>query len=82
MPANGDLLSRIEYSSVELNSYLNICSDKLMEKGLMEYRKGNLGNAISMWQDILKFDHDHEEASKAIDTATVQLNNLKKIEKE
>ncbi len=82
MPTNGDLLSEIEYSSVEIISYMNVCSDRLMEKGIMEYRKGNLGNAVSLWQDILKFDADHEETSKAIDTATIQLNNLKKIEKD
>jgi Flp pilus assembly protein TadD len=82
MPTNGDLLSKIEYSSVEIISYMNVCSERLMEKGIMEYRKGNLGNAISIWQEILKFDPDHEEASKAIDTATIQMNNLKKIEKD
>ena len=82
MPTNGDLLSKIEYSSLEIISYMNVCSERLMEKGIMEYRKGNLGNAVSLWQDILKFDADHEETSKAIDTATIQLNNLKKIEKD
>jgi tetratricopeptide (TPR) repeat protein len=80
-PTDGGLLSEMDYSSVEVISFMNVCSDKIMEKGLMEYRKGNLGNAISLWQDILKFDPDHEEATRAIDTATVQLNNLKKIEK-
>jgi tetratricopeptide (TPR) repeat protein len=80
-PTDSSLLSEVDYSSAELISFMNACSDKIMEKGLMEYRKGNLGNATSIWQEILKFDPDHEGASKAIDTATVQLNNLKKIEK-
>jgi tetratricopeptide (TPR) repeat protein len=80
-PTDSSLLSEVDYSSAELISFMNACSEKIMEKGLMEYRNGNLGNATSIWQEILKFDPDHEGASKAIDTATVQLNNLKKIEK-
>lgn len=80
-PKDGGLLSKMDYTSSEIISFMNICSDKIMERGLMEYRKGNLGNAVSFWQDILKFDPDHEEATRAIETATVQLNNLKKIEK-
>ena len=51
----------------------------LMEKGLLDYRKGNIEAAISDWKTILAYDPGNEEAAKSIRTATTQLENLKKI---
>jgi hypothetical protein len=50
-----------------------------MEKGLVEYRKGNLGSAIASWRTILSYDPSHAEAARSVQTATTQLENLKKI---
>lgn len=55
---------------------LNLCSDKLMEKGLAEYRAGQLQMAVSSWSAILVFDPDRKEARRAIETTTIQLRNL------
>ena len=54
-------------------------SEFLMEKGLSEYREGRLQEAVATWRQILAYDPDHEEAAKAVKTATTQLKNLKKI---
>jgi tetratricopeptide (TPR) repeat protein len=51
----------------------------LMEKGLLDYRKGNIEAAIADWKTILAYDPGNEEAAKSIRTATTQLENLKKI---
>jgi hypothetical protein len=45
---------------------------------LEQYRKGNLAEAIAVWQGILLFDPDNIEIKKAIDTATEQLKKLQK----
>lgn len=52
----------------------------MMQRGLIDYRKGNLSDAITIWKEILKLNPDHTEAKQALRTATVQLKNLKKIE--
>jgi len=51
----------------------------LMEKGLLDYRKGNIEAAIASWKTVLAYDPGNEEAAKSIRTATTQLENLKKI---
>jgi tetratricopeptide (TPR) repeat protein len=51
----------------------------LMEKGLLDYRKGNIEAAIADWKTILAYDPGNEEAAKSIRTAATQLENLKKI---
>ncbi|HEX9190700.1 MAG TPA: hypothetical protein VF847_01295 [Candidatus Deferrimicrobiaceae bacterium] len=51
----------------------------LMERGLLEYRKGNIQAAIASWKTVLAYDPGNAEATKSIRTATTQLENLKKI---
>lgn len=53
------------------------CRMQLTKKGLEQYRKGNLAEAISVWKSILTFDPDNQEIKKAIETATSQLKKLK-----
>jgi hypothetical protein len=50
-----------------------------MEKGLLNYRKGDIPAAISAWKAILAYDPENEEATRSIRTASTQLENLKKI---
>jgi hypothetical protein len=51
-----------------------------MEQGLMEYRRGSLENAIRKWKELVAFDPGHQEAKKALETATAQLRALQKME--
>lgn len=64
-------------STRKLKQHLAECSDRLMAKGLAEYRAGQLEQAIASWRDILSFDSKHRAAKKAIDTTTIQLRNLR-----
>ncbi|RMG61599.1 MAG: hypothetical protein D6713_00005, partial [Deltaproteobacteria bacterium] len=66
----------------EVEESIDLCARKLMEGGLAEYREGNLGLAIQKWKKILTFLPDHREAKRAIELATVQMKNLKKLEEE
>jgi tetratricopeptide (TPR) repeat protein len=75
------LRSRVNEKPGKLVAYIDVSSEKLMEDGMSQYRDGNLGNAIKIWRKILKFNPYFEEAKKAIETATVQLNNLKSLQR-
>ena len=66
------------FSSGSLEEGLKKCRTRLTQKGLEQYRKGNLAEAISLWQGILLFDPDNIEIKKAVDTATQQLKKLRK----
>jgi tetratricopeptide (TPR) repeat protein len=69
----------LPFGKADLRSSIDHLSASLMEKGLVEYRKGNLEAAIASWRAILSYDPSHEEAARSLQTATTQLENLKKI---
>ena len=55
------------------------CENRLMEQGLQEYRGGRLESAIRSWKYLLAVNPGHQEARKALDTATVQLQALQNL---
>lgn len=69
----------LSLTKAEIRASIDRVSSILMEKGLVEYRKGNLETAIAVWKSILAYDPSHEEAARSVRTATTQLENLKKI---
>lgn len=72
---------KIIYTEEKINEYLYLCSEKIMEMGLSEYRKGNLWNAVSIWEKILIFNPRYVEANNAIETTKKQMNNIRSLEK-
>jgi tetratricopeptide (TPR) repeat protein len=76
------LVPSSSFSKASLEEGLKKCRIQLTQKGLEQYRKGNLAEAIAVWQGILLFDPDNIEIKKAIDTATEQLKKLQKKERE
>jgi tetratricopeptide (TPR) repeat protein len=62
-----------------LNNRIQSCETFLYEKALDQYRSGNLWDATTIWKSILEFDPENAEIKKAVDTATIQLRNLRKI---
>jgi len=46
---------------------------------LTEYRRGDVPAAIAGWKTILSYDPGHEEAARSLETATKQLETLKKM---
>jgi tetratricopeptide (TPR) repeat protein len=73
----------LRHSAEEINALVKACAERLREEGFREYRNGNLGNAIAHWRRILFFSkEDATTINKMIETATVQLKNLRKLETE
>ncbi|HOE73371.1 MAG TPA: hypothetical protein PK314_09140 [Deltaproteobacteria bacterium] len=60
-----------------LNSRLDYCRKTLTRQGFEEYRKGNLNQAIVLWQGLLAIDPGNEEMKEAVRTAIQQQKNLK-----
>jgi len=74
--------SRRDRASLEpkrTKALLDTCVNRLMEQGLEEYRRGNLESAIRKWKALLAIKPGHQEAKKALDTATVQLRTLQEM---
>ncbi len=69
----------LSFSRADLKENLDRLSASLMEKGLKEYRMGNLEAAIEIWRSILAYDPGNVEAAKSIRTTSTQLENLKKL---
>lgn len=64
-------------SAVQIKQGMNFCSDQLMLQGLAAYRAGQMQQAINFWTELLVFHPERTEAQKAIDTCSIQLQNLK-----
>jgi tetratricopeptide (TPR) repeat protein len=73
------LKGKLSFSRTDVRGSIDRVSSTLMEKGLMDYRKGNIEGAIVSWKSILAYDPAHEEAARSVRTATTQLENLKKL---
>jgi tetratricopeptide (TPR) repeat protein len=68
----------LPFSRVDLDDGIKACRIQLTRKGLEQYRKGNLTEAIFLWQGLLAFDPDNVEIKKAVETAAEQLKKIKK----
>lgn len=71
-------LAPFPLSLEEINKSIKYCSQQLTNLGLIEYRKGNLKEAIALWEKILLFQPENEEIKRAIQTAKAQLEKIKK----
>jgi tetratricopeptide (TPR) repeat protein len=67
------------FTRADVQGQVDRLTQRLMEKGLLDYRKGNIEAAISDWKTILAYDPGNEEAAKYLKTASTQLENLKKL---
>ena len=67
----------LSFSRDDLDEGVKKCRTQLTREGLDQYRKGNLKEAIVIWQGLLQFDPDNAEIRKAVDTATEQLKKIK-----
>jgi tetratricopeptide (TPR) repeat protein len=70
----------LSYNAGLLNTRIETCRKILFEDALEQYRSGNLGQAVSIWRNILTFDPENLEVNKATDKAILQIRNLEKIE--
>jgi len=68
----------LSFSRNDADEGIKGCRTQLTREGLDQYRKGNLKEAIAVWQGLLQFDPENAEIRKAVDTATEQLKKLQK----
>jgi hypothetical protein len=68
----------LSFSRNDAGEGVNNCRTQLTREGLDQYRKGNLKEAIGIWEGLLQFDPDNAEIRKAVDTAAEQLKKLQK----
>jgi tetratricopeptide (TPR) repeat protein len=78
-PAEPSLRERVSRDPQRIRSFLESCIDRMMEQGLEEYRRGRLESAIRRWKVLLSISPGHQEAKKALNTATVQLQALQEL---
>lgn len=67
------------FTRSEVQARIHRLTDGLMEKGLLDYRRGNIESAIAGWKTILAYDPSNVEAAKSLATATTQLEKLKTL---
>lgn len=70
----------LSFNSIYLNEKLSYCKKAMFKQGFQEYRKGNLSEAIALWQDLLVIDPQNTDIKKALKTATLQQKNLREKE--
>jgi tetratricopeptide (TPR) repeat protein len=78
-PSEKNIAKKIKLSKQKLLKNIGKCSNTLMEAGLLKYRAGQIEESIAIWNRIILFDPRNVEARKALDTATIQLENLRKL---
>jgi len=66
----------LPFDRTDLSDAIARCRDGLTKAGLAEYRKGNLAQAIAVWESLLAFDPDNAEIKKAVETAKTQLKGI------
>jgi hypothetical protein len=78
-PREQSIAARLGVKRQDLQNRLELCAERLMAQGLVEYRAGNLPVAIATWKKVLAFHDSHAGAKKGIRTAEIQLQNLRAL---
>jgi tetratricopeptide (TPR) repeat protein len=66
----------LSFDRAHLNKKLSHCKKSLSTQGFQEYRKGNLSEAIVLWQSLITIDPNNADIKAAVRTATLQQKNL------
>ena len=67
------------FTQSELRKKVDNLTTALAEKALKKYRRGEITAAITDWKTNLSYDPKNEEAARSLQTATKQLETLKKM---
>ncbi|MEJ2657421.1 MAG: hypothetical protein P8012_09520 [Desulfobacterales bacterium] len=68
---------KLSFSGTHLDEKLCYCRKALFKQGFQEYRKGNLSDAIALWQDLYAIDPQNADIEKLLRTAKLQQKNLR-----
>ena len=78
-PLSLELQQQITASPAQLTEKINLCTERLMDAGLVAYRSGDFAKAIDFWEQVLKFNPQHQAAQNSIQTTKLQLAKLKAL---
>lgn len=67
---------KLSFNGAQLDARLGECRKALYKQGFQQYREGNLGGAIALWEDLLAIDPQNAEIQKTLRTARLQQKNL------
>lgn len=81
-PATPAVAAKAGMNPAGIAAGIGTCADQLLERGLAAYRNGDLDQAIRTWKLIHVFAPQHQPSRKALQTAEIQLANLKKVRAE
>lgn len=76
-PQDLELQQQVSTSPTQISAKIDLCTEKLMEAGLIAYRSGELARAIKFWEQILEYNPQHQVARNSIQTTQLQLAKLK-----
>ena len=79
-PQSLGLQKQVTASPMQLANKINLCTEKLMEEGLLAYRSGEFAIAINVWEQVLEFNPQHQAAQNSIQTTQLQISNLKTLD--
>lgn len=74
-----DLEPFVDMDMPQVKGRLDECADLLLEKGLQAYRRGNLEQALEIWDRINGFHPHHKASQRAIHTTKRQLQTLEEL---
>lgn len=78
-PRSPELQKQIVASPDQITADIDLCTQNLMEAGLVAYRAGELATALGIWQKILAVDPQHRAAKNASQTTRQQLLKLETL---
>lgn len=79
LPKSSSIQQQVAASPRQINDKIDLCTEKLMEAGLVAYRADQLSTAITIWQQVLEFNPQHQRARSSIQTTQLQLAKLKTL---
>ncbi len=79
-PKSIELQQQMAASPTQLTDKINLCTEELMEEGLIAYRSGEFATAINHWEQVLAFNPGHQAAQSSIQTTQLQLSNLRSMD--
>jgi hypothetical protein len=77
-PGPGSPGIKLSFDMTQLDEKYSISKKVISRQGFEEYRKGNLSQAISLWQALIDIDPNNPDIIKSLNTAKLQQKNLQK----
>lgn len=78
-PLKHSLQQQLTRTSSQIIESFNLCTQKMMDAGLLAYRSGDFPGAIDIWEKIVAVDPQHAAALNSLQTTRMQMSKLKDL---